>query len=131
MLLLALAARAQEPPKSPSQTTPAQPAPAVPPKSLSLGEWNASFAVQDVEGNVSKLRGGPGRPAELVNSSMLFRADEIDYDRDTGDLRASGHVYYHNFDRNEQIWVDRLTYNTDTEEGKFYDFRRETHPHII
>jgi LPS-assembly protein len=131
MLLLAPATLAQKPPPAPPQAAPAQPAPAVPPKSLSLGEWNASFAVQDVEGSVYKLRGSPGRPAELVNSSMLFRADEIDYDQETGDLRASGHVYYHNFERNEQIWVDHLTYNTDTEEGKFYDFRRETHPHIV
>ena len=57
---------------------------------------------------------------------MLFRADEIDFDQDTGDVRASGHVFFHNFERNMKMWAGHLTYNTDEETGKFYDVIGET-----
>ena len=62
---------------------------------------------------------------------MLFRADEIDFDQDTGDVRASGHVFFHNFERNMKMWAGHLTYNTDEETGKFYDVIGETRPHIV
>jgi hypothetical protein len=70
-------------------------------------------------------------PAEIENSQMLFRADEIDFDQDTGDVRASGHVFFHNFERNMKMWAGHLTYNTDEETGKFYDVIGETRPHIV
>ncbi len=62
---------------------------------------------------------------------MLFRADEIDFDQDSGDVRASGHVFFHNFERNMKMWAGHLTYNTDEETGKFYDVIGETQPHIV
>lgn len=62
---------------------------------------------------------------------MLFRADEIEYNEDTGDVRAEGHVYFRNFSKNEQIWASRLEYNTDEETGRFYDVRGETMPRIV
>ncbi len=100
----------------------------MPPKSLSLGQWNLKFVTQDVEGHVVKLR---GTPAEVENTQMLFRAEQIDFDQDTGDVRASGHVFFHDFAKNERIWADHLTYNTDEETGKFYDVIGETHPRIV
>jgi LPS-assembly protein len=54
---------------------------------------------------------------------MLFRADELDYNEDTGDVQARGNVYFEQFERNEKIWADHLEYNTKTEAGKFYDVR--------
>ncbi len=105
--------------------------PAVPPKSLAVGEWNGRYQTQDIVGHVYKLRGSPGVPAEIENSQMIFRADEIDFDQDTGDVRASGHVFFHNFERNMKMWADHLTYNTDEETGKFYDVIGETRAHIV
>ena len=105
--------------------------PAIPPKSLAIGEWNGQAYTQDMAGHVYKLRGSPGVPAEIENSQMLFRADEIDFNQDTGDVRASGHVFFHNFERNMKMWADHLTYNTDEETGKFYDVIGETRPHIV
>ncbi|MGA9628408.1 MAG: LPS assembly protein LptD, partial [Bryobacteraceae bacterium] len=55
---------------------------------------------------------------------------DIEWDESTGDVRATGHVYFRDFDRNEQIWCDHLDYNTQDEKGKFYDVRGETHPRI-
>jgi LPS-assembly protein len=82
----------------------------------------------DSDGTVHKWH---GHPVEMEDSRMLFRADEIEWDESTGDLRATGHVYFRNFDRNEQIWAERLEYNTQDETGKFYDVRGETHPRIV
>jgi LPS-assembly protein len=108
-----------------------EPPPAVPLKSLAVGEWNGRYQTQDIAGHVYKLRGSPGAPAEIENSQMIFRADEIDFDQDTGDVRASGHVFFHNFERNMKMWADHLTYNTDEETGKFYDVIGETRPHVV
>ena len=119
---------------APAQVNPgsgAEAPPAVPPKSLAIGQWNGRYLTQDIEGHVYKLRGSPGAPAEIENSQMIFRADEIDFDQDTGDVRASGHVFFHNFERNMKMWADHLTYNTDEETGKFYDVIGETRPHIV
>jgi LPS-assembly protein len=104
--------------------------PAVPPKSLAIGEWNFRFQTQEIDtaAHLYKFRGGP---AEIENSQMIFRAEEIDFNQDTGDVRASGHVFFHNFERNEKLWCDHLTYNTDEETGKFYDVIGETRPKII
>jgi LPS-assembly protein len=88
--------------------------------------WNISAVTQDVDGSVRHLRG----KAEVEGTSMLFRADEIDYDTDSGELAARGNVYYKNFDRNEELWCDRLEYNTEEETGKFYNVRGKGQPRI-
>jgi LPS-assembly protein len=124
-LVLAAAATAQ------TQPVPKEPPPAVPPASLSAGEWNVRADQQESDGKVRKLRNLHGQPVELEDSTMLFRADAIDWDESTGDVKASGHVYYRNFDKNEQIWADHLEYNTEDEKGKFYDVRGETRPKIV
>ncbi len=82
---------------------------------------------QEHAGSVLHLR---GNPAELEDYSMLLRAEEIVFDQDTHDIEAHGHVYYHNFDKNEELWCDRMEYNTETVRGKFYEVRGETHPRI-
>jgi LPS-assembly protein len=78
------------------------------------------------EGHIRHLRGH----AEMENVSMLFRADEMDYNDDTGDVEARGNIYFEQFERNEKIWCDRLEYNTKSEKGKFYDVRGTTAPRI-
>jgi LPS-assembly protein len=125
-LILAATALAQVNPGSAPEAPPA-----VPPKSLAIGQWNLRYQTQDIAGHVYKLRGSPTMPAEIENSQMLFRADEIDFDQDTGDVRASGHVFFHNFERNMKMWAGHLTYNTDEETGKFYDVIGETRPRIV
>ena len=103
----------------------------MPPRSLSPGEWNIQCDSCESVEKVYHLRSRNGRPVELEDTQMLFRADEIDFDENTGDVQARGHVYYRNFDKNEQIWADHLEYNTEDEKGKFYDVRGETQPKII
>ena len=95
-LILCAGAAAQNPP--PSAATP--PPPATAPKSLPVGEWNVVSLTTDTDGTVHKWH---GNPVEMEDSKMLFRADDIEWDESTGDVRATGHVYFRDFDRNEQI----------------------------
>jgi LPS-assembly protein len=70
-------------------------------------------------------------PVEFESSEMLVRAQEVDWDRDTGDVVARGHVFFHNFNRNLKLWADHAEYNTDAETGKFYEVIGESKPRIV
>jgi LPS-assembly protein len=113
-------------PIAPSTTQPNQhiykPRPDAPP----LGEWDLRAVSQTTDGPWRHAKGH----VELENVVMLFRADELDYNDDTGDVQARGNIYFEQFERNEKIWCDHLQYNTKTEVGKFYDVRGTTAPRI-
>jgi len=96
--------------------------PDAPPK----GDWNVSATVEESEGRLYKLHG----KAEVEGATMLMRADEMDFNKDTGDLHASGHVYFHQFERAEEIWADRVDYNTQSETGKFYNVSGQAPGHV-
>ena len=117
---------------APAQTPlPKEPAPTALPANIPVGSWHFWFAVQDIEGSVYRISGLPGIPAEIESSKMLIRGDQIEYDSDTDDVRAKGHVYFRDFEKNEQIWCSRMEYNTEDKKGKFWDVRGETHPRIV
>ena len=72
---------------------------------------------QEVEGPIRRLRGS----VRVETSDMVLLADEIDYNSDTGDVDARGHVRYEHFARGEKLECNRAEYNVDKETGKFYD----------
>jgi len=74
-------------------------------------------------------RHGRGR-VEMESFEMLFRADEIDYNSDTGEVQARGNVYFHHFERNEELWADHVDYDTQDDTGKFYVVRGKGQPRI-
>jgi LPS-assembly protein len=123
VLLVAAAAAAQA--QAPSQGELAPPAP---PGSIARDHWNIQFETQDAAGDVYTWT---GNPVQFEDTSRLFRADFVRYNRDTGDLEARGNVYFRDFGRNEQIWCERLEYNTEDEKGRFYGVRGETMPRIL
>ncbi len=84
--------------------------------------------VQKMDGDVYTLH---GNPAEVESATMIFRADDIVFNKETGDLEATGHVFFHDFVKNQKIWASHLTYNTEEKTGKFYDVIGETRPHIV
>lgn len=109
-----------------------QPAAALPeppaPASIPQGQWDVQAVEQESLGKLRKLRGN----AWVENSRMLVRADELDWDEDTGDIHASGHVYLHNFEDKEELWCDRLEYNTEEKSGEFHgNVRGQTVPRIV
>ena len=82
---------------------------------------------EDDKGKLHKLHGN----AWVEDSRMLLRGDDMEWDEQTGELHASGHVYLRNFQRNEQVWCDRMEYNTKQETGKFYNVRGQMVPRIV
>ena len=72
---------------------------------------------QDIVGHVYHLRG----KALVETSQMKIEADELDYNDETGDAEARGHVVFENFAAGEKVRCDRAEYNTDEQTGKFYN----------
>ncbi len=121
-LVSVTAASAQKPPAA------KEPPPAIPPESIAKGDWFTTAITQEVEGKVYRLH---GTPAEVEDSRMLFRAEEIEWNKETHEVHARGHVYFYNFERHQKIWCNELEYNTEEETGKFYTVRGETAPRIV
>ncbi len=71
---------------------------------------------QEADGPIRHLRG----MVRVETTDMLMRADEVDYNADTGAIQARGHVYFESFQRGEKINCDRADYNIESETGKFY-----------
>ncbi len=96
-------------------------------KTLTLNHWAIYAGYQFSDGKIEHYRNG----MEMENSAMLVKAQEADYDEETHMLKARGTVYYHDFDKNEQIWCDEMEYNTETQHGYFYDVSGETMPKAV
>lgn len=78
------------------------------------------------EGPWLRLRGG----AEVETAEALLRAQEIDYNEQTGEAEARGQVYLKHYAEGEELWAERVEYNVRTESGKFYQVRGSTPVHI-
>ncbi len=75
------------------------------------------------EGPWYRLRSG----SQVQTSSFLLKADDIDYNEDTGDVEARGNVYLLHFENGEELWADRADYNLDDETGKFWNVHGTAH----
>ena len=75
-----------------------------------------SSVTQEVEGPLRHLRG----MVLIETSDMKLKADEVDYNADTGDAEARGHVHFEHLVRGEILDCDHAEYNTETQTGKFY-----------
>jgi LPS-assembly protein len=89
------------------------------PNAPAPGDVRVSALQQEKQGSVYKLRG----QSQVETVDSLLRADEIDYDEETGDAEARGHVYFQHFSGGEIIEADRAEYNTVEETGKYYNIR--------
>jgi LPS-assembly protein len=74
---------------------------------------------QEVEGSKYRLRG----QAELETSDVLLKADEIDYDQETGLAEARGRVSFVNFAGGERMNARRVDYDFKAESGTFYEVK--------
>ncbi len=91
----------------------AQPAPQpVPP-----GELVTVADSEATEGPWRRLRG----QAEVRRDVMILRANEIDYNEETGEAEARGNVHFSHLGRKEDVYAARLNYNLRTETGTFYE----------
>jgi len=72
---------------------------------------------QEKNGDMFKLRG----EVQINFRTYILRADEITYDSATGDVVATGHVVLDGGPNDEHVEASHGTYNTETEQGTFYD----------
>ena len=70
---------------------------------------------QDSQNHVYKLRGH----AKVETVDSMLEADEVDYNDETGDAKARGHVKYHNFVGGEYVQADSVDYNVVDETGRY------------
>ncbi len=75
------------------------------------------------EGSWYHLRGG----SKVQTNSFLLKADDIDYNEDTGDVQARGSVYLLHFENGEELFADQAVYNLDDERGKFWNVHGNAH----
>lgn len=72
---------------------------------------------QEKAGNMYHLRG----EVEVATDQYTLHADEIDYNADSGEVVASGHVELSGGAEDLLIQATRAEYNLTTQNGKFYD----------
>ncbi len=94
-----------------------------PPVPLAEREVLIQGLQQMKEGAWYRLRGG----SQVQTNSFLLKADDIDYNEDTGDVEARGSVYLEHFENGEQLWADKAVYNLNDESGKFWNVHGEAH----
>jgi LPS-assembly protein len=90
------------------------------------GSVRIRAVTQEAEGPLRHLRGA----ALIETSEMQLKADEVDYNSDTGDVQARGHVHFEHFTRGEKLDCDHAEYNIDEETGKFYTVSGSATPRI-
>ncbi len=93
----------------PPQDLPAAPSP--------LNEEDVTIRAleQEKDGPIFKLRGR----AEIHYGTYILYADQVDYNSDTGDSVADGHVVLEGGPNDEHIEATHGTYNVRTEAGRF------------
>ena len=83
--------------------------------SLQKGEDGVCAVQQEKEGPVFKLHG----QVEIHYLNFVLRCDEAQYNSDTGEAEASGHVVLDGGPNDEHLEATHATYNVKTETGKF------------
>jgi LPS-assembly protein len=59
--------------------------------------------------------------AELHYGQYVLRADKVNYNQETGEVRAEGHLQLDGGPADEHILADHATLNLDLDTGRFYD----------
>jgi LPS-assembly protein len=59
----------------------------------------------------------------IETSDMQIRADELDWNRDTGYVEARGHVHFEYYARGEKLDCDKAEYYLDDDRGDFYNVK--------
>lgn len=80
-------------------------------------EAKTSADQEEKNGSLVHLRGH----AHIETEESLLTADEVDYNTETKEAEARGHVHFESFSRGEKLNCDRAEYNTAAHTGKFYN----------
>jgi len=80
-------------------------------------EFRVTATSQESEGSIRHLRGN----VVLETVDMKLQADEVDYDQDSGDAEARGHVRFENYNEGDKLQCDHGKYNVNDETGTFWE----------
>lgn len=90
-----------------------------PPVTVEEGALEVFAERQEMVGVMRYLRGD----AELRFGQQVLKADEIDFNEESGELEARGNVHYVRQGSEENLYAEKFAYNVDTELGTFYTVR--------
>jgi LPS-assembly protein len=82
---------------------------------------------QEADGSIRHFRGH----VVLETVDQKIEADELDYNDDTGEVEARGHVRFESFIEGDKIECDHGKYNVNDETGTFWDVRGTSPPNIV
>lgn len=86
---------------------------------LGADEVEIEAVRQIKEGPWYRLRGR----ARLETTELVLRADELDYNEQTGYAEARGNVHLLRYGTGEELWAERVEYELREESGRFYGVR--------
>jgi LPS-assembly protein len=72
---------------------------------------------QEMVGDVFRLNGN----VEITFREFVLKADQITYDRSTGEITATGNLEFSGGPHDEHLTATHGTYNLNTDSGRFYD----------
>lgn len=89
-----------------------------PPRANAVGpeDFVVNAITEEKEGEIYHLRGA----VHLETQDMMLNADEVDYNEETGEAFARGHVKFEHFYNGDKLECDHAEYNVNNETGKFY-----------
>src|SRR5437588_7096657 len=93
----------------------ASPAPPSAPSAIRSEDVTIRAIEQEKDGPVFKLRGH----AEIHYGTYVLYADSVDYNSDSGDVVADGHVVLDGGPNDEHVEATHATYNVRAESGRF------------
>src|SRR5207245_966852 len=106
---------APPPPGTQASPNPDQPVRPARPNAPDAEHYRIAAVTQEANGPWYYLRGA----AILETTDMQLKADEVDYNSDTGYAEARGHVHFEHFTRGEKLDCDKAEYNVEEQTGKF------------
>jgi LPS-assembly protein len=87
------------------------------PPARETGDLEVFAVKQETVGDTRYFRG----TVEFRLNNIVLTCEELDYNEATGEVEARGKVHYRNSVSNEDLYAEKVAYNTRTESGIFYE----------
>jgi LPS-assembly protein len=86
------------------------------PSQRQTGDLEVYAVSQEMAGDTRQFRGS----VEFRLNNVVLTCEELDYNETTGDVEARGHVHYRNLASQEDLFAEKVAYNSKSESGTFY-----------
>jgi LPS-assembly protein len=86
------------------------------PPERQTGDLEVYAVRQESVGDTRQFRGS----VEFRLNNIVLTCEELDYNEASGDVEARGNVHYRNLLSHEDLYAEKVAYNSKTELGTFY-----------